>query len=506
MTDPARAVPPEHQVEEPTTTGPDRSPWIVLATSSIAVLIVLLDTTALFVAFPDLTASFPDVGRAELSWVLNAYTIAFAALLVPAGKVADRLGHKRAFLTGLTAFTVGSLLSGLAPDPTTLILTRVLQAVGAATLLPSSLALVLRSFPRERIPEAVAIWGATGAVAAALGPTMGAAVVQWAGWQWVFFLNVPIGVAAIAVGLRTLTESRNAATSLPAPAGVFLFAASATLVSLGFVQIDSWGWNDPRTVVALAGGASFMIWFIANQRRSSAPVLDLDLFGHPNFAWGNAASLVFFIAFTAMFFGSILYLTDVWNWSVLAAGFGIAPGPLLVAVLAPSMGRAASRFGQRPLLIGGGVLFAAGGLWRLLLLGTDPDYVVDYLPSVAFTGLGVAMCLPQLSSVVAQALPPDKLGVGGATNQAIRQVGGTLGVALSVALIGNQADGGQAVVHYRYVWLVLVVGGVVTSMLAAPLRTDAAPYFHDSTDRWTEPYFVEGSPRSAERRLFGGGP
>ena len=448
-----------------------RRPELVLAVSSLAVLTVFLDTTALFVAFPNLSQSFPDASTAQLSWVLNAYTIVFAALLVPAGKVADRVGHKRSFLVGVALFMAGSLLSAMAPNPTVLIATRMGQAVGAAVLLPSSLALILRAFPRERIPVAVAVWGATGAVAAALGPTLGAALVEWTSWRWVFYLNLPVGLFAIAVGTRVLLDSRQPDTRLPAPSGVALIAGAAAALSLGVVQSESWGWVDPRTVGALVIGTLLMAAFVVAQRRSEAPVLDLELFTIGNFAWGNAASMAFGVAFIAMFFGSILFLTEVWGWSTLAAGFGIAPGPLLVAVLAPQMGRLAARHGQRPLLIAGGVFFAAGGLWRLLTLDGQVDYVIDYLPSMILTGVGVALCLPQLSSVTAQALPPDRLGVGGAANQAIRQFGGTFGVALTVAFLGQPTGIADAVAGFDRVWVLLIVGGLATTLLSLPLRT-----------------------------------
>jgi MFS family permease len=177
------------------------------------------------------------------------------------------------------------------------------------------------------------------------------------------------------------------------------------------------------------------------------------------------------MAFTAMFFGSILFLTQAWGWSILAAGFGIAPGPLMVAVLAPRFGALAARVGQRPLLIAGGLTFAAGGAHRLLVLGGESAYLTEWLPSLLFTGVGVALCLPQLSSVVAQALPPDRLGVGGAVNQAVRQFAGTLGVALTIAFIGTPSSLADALAGFDRVWWLLVVGGLATPLLALPLRT-----------------------------------
>jgi EmrB/QacA subfamily drug resistance transporter len=445
--------------------------WRTLAVSSLAVLAAFLDTTVLFVAFPDIVQSFDTVPTNELSWVLNAYTIVLAALLVPIGKLADRVGHKRAFIAGSAVFTLASMACGLAPTAATLIALRIVQAVGAATLIPSSLALVLRAFPPAKVPMAVAVWGATGAVAGALGPTLGAAVVEAASWRWVFFLNLPVGIVTVVLGSRTLRESSDTGSSPPDPIGVLLVIVAASSIALGIVQSDVWGVADPRTVIAIGLGATSLVGFVAHQRATTRPAIDLDLFRVRNFAWGNAATLAFGTAFASMFFSSILFLTDVWGYSIMRAGFAVAPGPLLVAILAPRLGSLAGRIGQRPLLLAGGVTFAIGGLWRLVALGASPAYVADYLPSMLFTGLGVALCLPQLSSVVAQALPPGQLGVGGGVNQAIRQFGGTLGVALTIGLLGSPSGLGEALSSFDTVWWLIVLGGLATTVLAVPLST-----------------------------------
>lgn len=451
-----------------------REARLTLAVASLAVLAVFLDTTVLFVAFPDIVATFDDVEPAQLSWVLNAYTIVFAALLVPAGKFADRLGHKRAFLAGSVLFTVASMACGLAPSAGILIAFRVVQAVGAATLIPSSLALLLRAFPPARVPFAVAIWGASGAVAGALGPTLGAILVESASWRWVFFINLPIGLFTVIAGRRVLRESKDETATVPAPLGVILIALAASLVSLGLVQSESWGWTDPRTIGSILGGLGVLVVFVVHQRATAAPALNMELFAIRNFSWGNAATFAFGTAFTAMFFSSILFLTEIWQYSILRAGFAVAPGPALVAVLAPFVGNLAGRIGQRPLILTGGVVFAIGGVWRLVALTGTPAYVTDYLPSMLFTGLGVSMCLPQLSSVVAQALPPNRLGVGGGSNQAIRQFGGTLGVALTIAFLAAPESLGEALSNFDLVWWLLIGGGLLTSLFSMPLVTRRA--------------------------------
>jgi EmrB/QacA subfamily drug resistance transporter len=445
-----------------------------LAVSSLAVFAVFLDTTVLFVAFPDIVRSFPEVAPSQLSWVLNGYTIVFAALLIPLGKLADRRGHRAMFLLGSALFTLASLLCAVAPGAWTLVAARVVQAVGGAALVPSSLALVLRATPRDRIPVALALWGATGAVAGAVGPTLGAALIEAGGWRWVFLVNLPVGVATVVLGRRTLSESSDPSSRLPAPLGAALLIAGSVLVTLGLVRGEDWGWASASTIGSAAVGIVVLAVFVVHQRRTAAPTIDLALFRVRNFGWGNAATAAFAIAFTAMFLSSILYLTQVWRWSILKAGLGVAPGPALVAVLAPFLGRLAGRVGQRPLLVAGGALFAAGGAWRLVALDATPSYLGSWLPPLLLTGVGVALCLPQLSSVVGQALPPDRLGVGGAVNQAVRQFGGTVGVALTIALTAGAAGVVDALTRFDRVWWVLVIGGVATSLLSIPLRTRRA--------------------------------
>lgn len=445
--------------------------WPTLWVSSLAVFAVFLDTTVLFVAFPDITASFPDVQPSQLSWVLNAYTIVFAALLVPFGRLADRRGHRTMFLTGSAVFTVASLACAAAPGPELLVVARVAQAVGAAALVPSSLALVLRATAPVRIPFALAIWGATGAVAGAIGPTLGAALVETGGWRWVFVANLPVGILTVVLGRRVLIESRDPHAAVPAPLGVVLLLVGSVLLTLGLVKGDSWGWTAPSTTASIMTGIVLLVVFVAHQARTPAPVIDLGLFRIGNFRWGNAATVAFGTAFSAMFLSSILFLTNVWQWSILRAGFAVAPGPLLVAVLAPQMGRLAVRYGQRPLLLAGGILFAAGGWWRAVALDAEANYLGDYLPSMLLTGAGVALCLPQLSSVVGQSLPLDRLGVGGGVGQALRQFGGTVGVALTIGLIGEPVGLHEALDRFDRIWWVLIIGGLATTLLSLPLRT-----------------------------------
>ena len=453
----------------------EKAAWRTLLLSGLAVFATFLDTSILFVAFPDIVRSFPSAESTQLSWVINAYTIAFAALVVPSGKIADRVGHKRSFLFGSLLFTCASLLCAASQSPIVLILFRVAQGVGAAVLIPSSLALVIRAFPREKLPVAVAIWGGIGGVAGALGPSLGAVLVDAANWRWVFLVNLPVGVITIWGGRIILRESRDETMKIPSLSGVVLFAGSAALLSLGVVQSEDWGWADNRTLTSLIAGGVLLTVFWFHQRRSERPALDLDLFGIRNVAWANIAMFVYGGAFAAMFFGSVLFLTDVWGWSITAAGFGVAPGPTLVALLAPRAGKLATVVGQRPLLVAGGLLFAASGLLRVVMLGAEPNYLFDYLPSMLLTALGVALLIPQLSSTIAQALPQNRVGVGSGLNQAVRQFGATFGVALTVAFLsGEIVDAAEVIARFDRIWWLIVVGGLLSAAASLPLQTGSA--------------------------------
>ncbi len=458
-----------------------RSPWTVLVSTSLAVFAVFLDTTILFVAFPAIRADFSDVSTSSLSWVLNAYTIVFVALLIPAGRLADRVGRRRTFLTAVVVFTLASMLCGLAPSAGFLVAARIIQAVGAAALVPSSLALVLQTFPRERIPFAVAIWGAIGAIAGAAGPTLGALVVENFSWRWAFFINLPVGIISFTLGRRVLPEGRESNPGrLPDPLGVVLLAGGLALLAFAIVKTDDWGWVSTTFLVTVLAAAALIATFVWRCDRVANPLLDLSLFESRSFQWANAATLVYAIGFSAMFLGNVLFLTQVWQYSILSAGLAISVGPLIVAVTAPFFGRLAARVGQRRLIVPGGLVWAAGGLVLLTRATTTADYLTEYLPAMTLTALGVSLTLPQLSSAAVQGLPPDRFGSGSAVNQAVRNLGATLGVAVVVAFTAELAPENVLDTFHR-VWWLLVGCGVVVSLLATRLPrriTATKPVLH----------------------------
>jgi EmrB/QacA subfamily drug resistance transporter len=457
-------------VSEITTTESTSSPWAVLASTGLAVFAVFLDTTILFVAFPSISADFPDVAPSTMSWVLNAYTVVFAALLIPAGRFADRIGRRRLFMAAVVGFTIASALCGIAPNIELLVVARILQAAAAAAMVPASLALVLQTFPREKVPVAVAIWGAVGAVAGAAGPTVGALVVDNFSWRWAFLINLPVGILSFVLGRRVLPEGKEANPGrLPDPAGIVLLAGALALLAYSIVQTDEWGWGSARFVGTFTLGVLAVVAFVARCRRVEVPLLDLGMFRSRNFAVANAATVVFATGFNAMFLGNVLFLTRVWGYSILRAGLAISIGPAIVAVTAPFFGRLAARIGQRRLLVPGGIVWASAGAWLLLVVDTTPSWVTQYLPATVASAFGVALCLPQLSSAAVQGLPRDQFGSGSAVNQAIRNLGATFGVALVVAFTtGATAD--DVLDHFHRVWFLLVASGLLISVITSRLR------------------------------------
>ena len=457
----------------PAATHTDERATLSLLVAGLGIFMVFLDTQILFVAFGSIEASFADVSTNTMSWVLSGYTLVFAALLVPAGRLADRWGRKRVFMGGLAVFTVASAICGLAPTAGLLIAARVLQAVGAAAITPTSLALVLRATPRERVPIAVAIWGSMGAVAAAFGPTLGGLLVDAAGWRWVFFLNLPVCVVALVLGDRILVESREADPGpFPDLVGSVLLALGVGAVSLALVQSEDWGWLDARTVGSIVAGLVLVALFVVRSRTQASPALDLSLFRIPSFRWGNLATAVFGLSFTAMFLANVTFLTTVWQWDVVKAGLAMAPGPLVVLVLARRFGRLAARIGPRPLIIVGGLVYALGGTVLVATVESTPNYATSMLPAWLLTGLGVALALPQLSSASVQGLPPDRYALGSAVNQTMRQLGATFGVALVVSFIAG-ASAGDALSHFQRAWWMVIACGTLTSLVAVALPTAA---------------------------------
>lgn len=437
---------------------------LILLVVSAAVFLASLDLFIVNIAFPAIGEDFAS-DAAGLSWVLNAYTITFAALLAPAGRLADRIGRRIVFLAGLAVFVVASLGCATAWDVSSLTVFRILQAVGAALLTSTSLALLLHSFPPAKRARAIAVWSAIGGVAAAMGPPIGGLLVE-ASWRWVFLVNAPVGIAALVIGLRVLPESRDESENRrPDVVGTGLLIAGVAVLAWAAVEAPDHGWLSATTLSRAALAVLLLAAVVARAARTPrklVPVLPLPLLRTRTYALTCLAGLAFFMAFGAMLLGNVLWLTGGWEMSALEAGLLLVPGPTLAAVFAVPGGRLGARFGCGQVAAVGMTLFAVGTLWWLWRVDVEQEYLTAMLPGLLITGMGVGLTITNLSAAVSSTLPPSVLATGTATFAAARQLGATFGVAVLLGLVTGQdpLDGAQRG------WALVVVVSVLAAVTA----------------------------------------
>src|SRR5688572_2423247 len=453
------------RMTQPSRPDAPRMPWPVFSVAVAGAFVVALDLSIVNVAFPSIGRSFPEASTSTLSWVLSAYSVVFGALLIGAGRIVDRSGRRRWFLRGVAVFTLGSLLCGVATSEWMLVGGRVVQAVGAALLMPASLAILLAATAAELRPQAVAMWGGISALAVATGPSLGAVLIDAGGWRWAFFINLPVLLVVGLVTTRVVTET---VVGGPPPdlVGVAALSFAVGLLALGITQGDEWGWSSPAVVGSLLGAAVLGIASVRRARVNPAPAIDLTLFENRTVALAHAATVAYAIGFFAMLLANVLFLTEVWGYSTLKAGLAITPGPLVVAALSRSTGALAGRVGYRPVLVAGSLVFAAAQVWSLALMPLEPDYLGRWLPASLVTGLGVALTFPVLSAAAVAGLPPARFGMGGAINQTARQMGAVLGVALLVAILGTPESPAAALDAFQRAWLLCAVASLLSGAIS----------------------------------------
>jgi EmrB/QacA subfamily drug resistance transporter len=447
---PATAAPPS-------TSQSNRRVTAVVGVLSLAVFMSSLDLFIVNLAFPYIAREYTGTSLSSLSWVLNGYTIVFAAVLVPAGRWADRIGRRRLFIAGLAAFSVGSLLCGLAPGVAALIAARVIQAVGAGLMVPASLSLLLAAVPAAARPRAIGTWSAVAALGAALGPVIGGSLVQ-VSWRWVFWINLPVGLAAILLAGRVVPESKDDhATGRPDVIGAGLLAAAVGLIALALVEAPSWGWGSAGFLGLLIGSLACGAAMVARSHRHHSPVIELGLLRSRTFSGAFAASILYYAAFGAFVLNSVEFLTGVWRYSAVWAGLAIGPGPLMVLPFARLVApRLAGILGGpgRVALIGCAVNAGAQLLW-LTQIQTHPAYLTHLLPAQLLGGAGVGLTIPSLLGAGSASLAPARFGTGSGILNMARQVGTVLGVAGLVAILSH-VNPGDPLVAYRH-GLVLII-------------------------------------------------
>src|ERR1700722_19592073 len=444
---------------------------VIFIVTALGAFMGSLDLSIVNVAFPALEHAFSHDTRATLSWVLTGYAIVFGSLLVVAGRTADRLGSRRVFFFGLGVFCLGSLLCGIAPSVETLILGRVVQGTGAAAMLPASLGLLLAAYSTERRSQVVALWGGIGALAVATGPSLGALLITGFGWRAAFYVNLPVGLIAWLGGRRAIgTSNGPGSTSSPDYPGVILLSAALALAVLAISEGPTWGWTSPRILAGFVIAVVLIFSFLFRSARHDEPVLDLKLFRARSFSLANSAAFLYSMGFFAMLLGNILFLTSVWHYSILRAGLSVTPGPLVVAVVSGTAGKLAARYGFRRVLTVGFVVFALGVLWYVWRVGLSAHYVTRWLPGTLIVGLGIGLTFPVMSAAAVSSLDPARYSVGSAVNQTARQIGGALGIAILVVVLGTPTSASAALHNFRHLWIFIASSAVIAGLICSLLQ------------------------------------
>ncbi|WP_052682072.1 MFS transporter [Saccharothrix sp. ST-888] len=439
----------------------------------LGAFVAFLDSTIVNVAFPNIARTFSASDLPTLSWVLNGYNVVIAALLMPAGRAADRLGCRRSFAVGLTTFTVASAVCGIANSAAVLIGARLVQAVGAAILVPTSLALLIPMFPVARRLVAITIWGAAAALAAGIGPGLGGLLAEHWTWRAVFLVNIPIGIVAVWA-TRYLTEQRERSGPTPDILGAVLLGASLGLLALGLVKGPDWKWASAATIGCLAGGVLLAVAVGIRSARHPAPVVSLDLLRSRNAVGGNIGSMLFSVTFYAVILNNILFLTSHWHWSLLTAGLATTPPPIATAVVARPASRLAERFGDRLVVVAGCLIYIGGTLLLSWGGGESPDFVAHWLPGAAVMGVGAGLVWPVLGGVALAGVEPSRLATASAANAAFRQLGAVLGTALTVSILTSSAT--DALGGARDTWYLAICFAVaVAALVAVTVRRTTPP-------------------------------
>ncbi|HEX2051613.1 MAG TPA: MFS transporter [Actinomycetota bacterium] len=452
--------------------------WPLVAVTSTGTFLGAFDFTVVNVAFPDLQRAFAGASLADLSWVLNAYAIAFAAALLPAGGLADLLGRRRVFLSGLALFTAASGACALAPSVGVLVAARVVQAVGGGVLTPTALALLAARVDPKRRAVAIGLWSATGSIAAAAGPAAGGALVEAGGWRLVFLVAVPFGALAVAAGIALVPDDRpepaEPRTGPPDVAAVPLLAGAVALLALAIVKSPAWGWAAAPTVAAVAGAGALGAWFAHRSGSHPRPVVDLDVLRARASALAAAAMLAFGVVLFAMLLCAVLFLERAWGYPSDLVGLAVTPGPVAAAIVSVVGGRVTARAGHRAAGAGALLVMAAGAGALAASTGARPDYVADFLPGLLLLEAGGGLAFTALNVAAVTAVPPERLGVASATAATARAIGSVLGISLLVVIVGAPgASSGATPFHAAWAGMA-VVAVAAAALVAAQPETSVA--------------------------------
>lgn len=452
-------------------TGQVERPGVVMAVACVGVVLGTLDLFIVSVALPSIGRAFGGASLDDLSWVLNAYAVVYAALLVFVGRMAEGMRRERAYLAGLALFTAASAGCAMAGGVWTLVAFRVVQAAGAALMTSTSLGLVLAAYPASERGGAARLWTAVGGFAGALGPVAGGLLLSF-GWEWIFLVNVPIGLAALVIGWRVLPEVPGQVVQPPSPLGAVLITAGVALLILGLVSAEGGNWNSAGVRIGLTGGPLLIAAFALHCLRARNPLVDPALFRNRVFTGAALALLAFMTAFGAFLLSRVLWDQTVWGWSALKTGLALAPGPFMVPVTSILVaGRLIPRIGAGGVVALGLLCFSAACAAMAVFGPAGPSLVLS-VGSAVLSGIGVGLVLPTLMGTAAGALPATSFSTGSGVLNMIRQTGMAIGVALLVLVIGTAGQGAEAGGAYRIAWAgtIAIALASLLPMLAARTR------------------------------------
>jgi len=439
---------------------PTRVIW-TFAISSIALFMAALDNLVVTTALPVIRSTF-NASLGELEWIVNAYTLTFAVLLLTGAALGDRFGRKRLFVIGLAIFTAGSAVAALSSTVGVLIVARAIQGLGGAILTPLSLTILSAAVPKERRAVALGAWGGIAGLAIAIGPLVGGAITEGLAWQWIFWVNVPIGLVAIPLAITRLTETRGPSSRLDLP-GLGLVSAGLFAIVWGLVRGNELGWTSTEIVASLGIGAALVAAFVAWEARAAEPMLPLRLFRSRSFSAANVVSLLM----TFGMFGSIFLLAQffqvVQGYSPLQAGIRTLPWTIMPVFVAPLAGLVSTRTGTRPLLVLGMALQAAALAWLALVSTPTVDYLT-LAPAFVVAGTGMGLFFAPIANVVLSAVRPDEEGKASGANNAIRELGGVFGVAVLASVFSANGSYASAQAYVDGMIPALQVGAIVVAL------------------------------------------
>jgi EmrB/QacA subfamily drug resistance transporter len=412
--------------------------WWTLGAVAFGLFMIMLDNTVVFVALSSIQSDL-HISQSELEWVVSGYALTFAVLMLTGGKLADMLGRRRIFIVGLTIFTASSLACGLATGAGFLIGARVVQGVGAALMNPATLSIIVATFPPRQRGTAIGIWVGVSAMALAIGPLIGGILTEQINWSWIFFVNVPVGIAGIIVSRLFIDESRDESEEqrLDLP-GLISSAVGLFGLTYALIEGNNYGWSSTRILASFAVAVVGLATFVVLEHRQRVPMLDLSLFKNSTFSGANVTMLLVALAMFGVFFFNSLYLGQVLGYSPIQTGAAFLPLTVLIVFVAPLAGRFSDTIGPR-WLMGAGLVLLSGSLLSFSTLGVDSTFW-DIVPGLILGGFGMSLAMTPTTAAAMGSVPVDKAGVGSAVLNSMRQVGGSLGIALMGAIVASSVS------------------------------------------------------------------